>query len=398
MKSMFRWLCVLVYLSGNVLLAQNAPITTAGTIVTLDTITTVPIRASDFNDIGSCSLILIYDPAITNATSVTIGPLLGGNLNTNLSIPGQIILGWYAWPGITLPDSSVIFNIQFSKVTTGTSALTWFDNGTSCFYRNGSYILLNDIPDSIYYINGSVTFQSEAPHTKAPSIKVTPGNPAVIPVMVSGFRDIGKVTLTLQYDPAVVDYQSFTNNSGFQGLSVHDTTPGMIVIKGLVQPGGSGITLADSSVLFTLHFNYQGGATGLTWKLDSGECEYNGLPPTYPILADNPKSSYYVNGSVTPAVGIEEQAGMLSLSAYPNPFNDHVTISWYSPVNGEVSLLLFNTMGEMVDFFTEKSENRGNHTLELSSASLLPGIYYARIRLKTSNNLMINTIKIVCND
>jgi hypothetical protein len=396
MKSRFRWLCVLLYLSCNSLAAQNAPITTAGTIVTLDTIATIPIRASDFNDIGSCGLTVMYDPAIVIATSVTIGPLLGGNVNTNLSIPGQIILGWYAWPGITLPDSSIIFNIHFSKVTTGTSALTWFDNGTSCFYRNGSYILLNDLPDSIYYINGSVTFQSEAPHTLAPFIKVTPGNPAAVPVRVVGLKDIGRIALTMKYDSAVLIYQSFNNNSGFPALSVYEITPGTILIQGLEQPGGPGVTLTDSSILFTLHFSYKGGETELMWKLDGGDCEYSGLPPSYPVLADDPKNSYYLNGSVTPAVGIEEPAGMISMTAYPNPFTDHTTISWNSSAKGEVSLFIFNMMGEMVDSFTGKSEINGNHNLDFSSDRLLPGIYFSRIVLKTNNKLIISKILLVC--
>jgi hypothetical protein len=338
----------------------------------------------------------MYDPSVILATSVTIGPLPGGNVNSNLDIPGQIILGWYTWPGVSLPDSSVIFNIGFSKVKTGTSDLTWFDDGTSCFYRNGSYILLNDTPASHYYLNGSVTFQSEAPHTVAPAIKVTSGNMAAVPIKISGFKDIGMVTLTMKYDPDVMTYQSFTNNSGFPGLSVYEITPGMIRIHGLVQSGETGMTLADSSILFTLHFNYKEGETGLTWKVDGDDCEYSGIPPTYPLLIDFPKSSYYLDGSVTQAVGIEETGGMISITAYPNPFTDHTTISWCSPGNGEVSIFIFNTMGELVAFFAGKSETNGNHNLYFSPDRILPGIYYARIVLKTNSKLIINKILLVC--
>jgi PKD repeat protein len=52
----------------------------------------------------------------------------------------------------------VIFNIACTKVTTGSTPFTWFDNGISCHWYNGNYALLNDSPTATYYVNGSVTF------------------------------------------------------------------------------------------------------------------------------------------------------------------------------------------------------------------------------------------------
>jgi PKD repeat protein len=92
------------------------------------------------------------------ATGVTPGSLLGGSLSVNITVPGTITLGWYTYPGKTIPDNTVIFNIAFTKVTCGTSAITWFDNGMSCVWFDGNFQPLNDIPTSTYYINGSITF------------------------------------------------------------------------------------------------------------------------------------------------------------------------------------------------------------------------------------------------
>ena len=136
----------------------TAPVTTAGTVVTSGTTAVVPVTATDFTDIGSCGLEIHYDPAVALATSVTIGPTLGGSINTNLTVPGVIIIGWYTYPAVTLPGNPVIFNISFSKVASGTTALTWFDNGYSCYYSDGGYNILIDVPQSSYYINGSLTF------------------------------------------------------------------------------------------------------------------------------------------------------------------------------------------------------------------------------------------------
>jgi PKD repeat protein len=157
MKKFILILIVFVVTSQQ-LISQNAPISTVGTIVSAGTTAIVPITAINFVNIGSCDLELLYDPTIALATSVTTGSLLGGNIATNLTSPGTIILGWYTYPGVTLPDNSVIFNISFTKVTNGTSAITFYDDGHSCTWYDGSWNRLNDFPNSTYYLNGSLTF------------------------------------------------------------------------------------------------------------------------------------------------------------------------------------------------------------------------------------------------
>jgi len=60
---------------------------------------------------------LVYDPAMLTCTSVEKGSQLAGGLATNLEVPGIITLGWYTWPGATLPDNTEIFVLNFSKVS-----------------------------------------------------------------------------------------------------------------------------------------------------------------------------------------------------------------------------------------------------------------------------------------
>ncbi len=65
-----------------------------------------------------------------------------------------------------------------------------------------------------------------APVTTAPIITSCPGTLLGIPVTVSGFNNIGALSLTLNYNAAALSYQSFANNSGFPGLTVSGTIPG----------------------------------------------------------------------------------------------------------------------------------------------------------------------------
>jgi hypothetical protein len=279
--------------------AQNAPITTAGTKVSNGTSTTVPITAINFSNIGSCNLKLTYNPTIMAATSVTKGQGLGGQLSSNLTIPGVITLGWFTWPGVTLPNNSVIFNITFAKVTNGTSSLIWVDDGYSCAYADGNSVYLNDIPTSTYYINGSVTFQvTNAPVTTASDIITNPNTNVNVPIKVTGFNNIGVFSLTMHYALSVLTYQSFTNNSGFPGMAINGTIPGVIIATGLVPVGGSGITLANNATLLTLQFHFQGGSTELVWFDTGSSCEYADYPD-YSPLYDSPASAFYINGSVS---------------------------------------------------------------------------------------------------
>lgn len=396
MKPGLRLLCVLLLAPCICMHGQNAPVTTAGTVSTPGLSATVPVTASAFASIGSCGLKLVYDPEIAIATSVTSGPLLGGNLNTNLTVPGTIILGWYAFPGITLPDSTVIFNIQFSKVAAGTAVLAWLDDGYSCFYGNDSSVILNDLPTADYYFDGSVTFMSEAPVTMAPSVKAGPGAPVDIPVRVAGFHEIGKITLSMQYDPSVLAFQSWTNTSGFPGLTVGETAPGTLLAEATADTGGTGVTLADSSILYVLHFLHSEGSTQLSWNVNGGSCTYAGPPPSYPPLFDEPKSAYYLDGAVTPALGIGDPGPeKLSVTCYPNPFGGSGTVSWTAPSPGMAAVAVFNVLGERVISFTSNVEQPGVQNTELRSDRLMPGIYTVRILLGINDSYLAGSVKVI---
>jgi hypothetical protein len=300
MKIFIRLFCLIVCCLPAGGFAQNAPQSIAATVVSLGTIAAVPIYAINFNDINSCNLKLGYDPAVATATGVTIGPGLGGMISTNLTVPGEIVLGWYTLGGVSLPDSSIIFTISFLKNNFGHSPISWIDNGNSCKYSNSSFITLIDTPTSEYYHDGSITFQSpNAPVTSLIDITAFPGSIVSLPVTVTDFQMIGSFSLNLQFDPSVMTFHSYSNDAEFPGMSIDGSQPGVIVIEGLVPPGDTAVTLEDNATLLTLNFNYLDGFTMLNW-IDSGtSCQYAGSLPIYPVLNDTPQSAYYINGSVT---------------------------------------------------------------------------------------------------
>lgn len=278
-------------------MTQNAPVSTVSTLVTTGTSAAVSITATNFVNLGSCNLQLLYNPAIATAVSVTMAPgATALNLDFNVATPGVVRFGWAMWPGITLPDDSPIFILNFTKVTDGATPITWDPAYGDRQWSNGNFQTLNDEPIEDYYFPGSLTWQGVAPVTTAPVITACAGENIAVPVKVTGFNTIGKINLSLKYNAAVLGYLSGTNTSGFPGLTINGTTPGEVVISGTAPT--TGITLADNSVLFTLQFNYLGGTTALEWFDNGTSCQYTGPPPGYNILVDAPTATYYINGSV----------------------------------------------------------------------------------------------------
>jgi hypothetical protein len=151
-------------------------------------------------------------------------------------------------------------------------------------------------------------YAQNAPVTIAPVKTACPGSVVTVPVTVTGFTNIGSLSLSITYDPAVLVYVSASNTSGFPGMSFGHGTAGKVIIGGYSP--SSAINYADNATLFTLTFNYLGGTTSLTWFDNGGSCEYGDFP-NYNTLNDIPYSTYYINGQVGPAFGVDFTANEL---------------------------------------------------------------------------------------
>ncbi len=114
------------------------------------------------------------------------------------------------------------------------------------------------------------------------------------PVTVQNFNNIGAISLTLNYDPAVLSYTSVTLNTAITGAPVSNPLPGTFILGYFESTGGS-ISLADDAVLFTLRFTLLPAASGaasiLSWNTSvPAYCEYGGGGPNF-----DPYVSAFIN-------------------------------------------------------------------------------------------------------
>ena len=339
MKKNILILLILNVLAVQRIYSQNAPVTAAGNIVSVGTTAIVPITATAATATGvaSIALKLTYDPTVVTAVVVTKEPGLTGTLSYGINTPGVITIGWFQGSNLIITGTKPLFNIQFSKVSYGSTPVTFINDSYTCEYGDEKAVVLNDMPTSTYYINGSLFFQ-DAPKTFASVTSSCPGSIVSVPVIVDNFKMIKAVSLTLKYTASVLTYQSASSNDAF-GLIVGGATPGTIVIGGFEEPE---VTLANGSTLLTLNFIYNGGSTGLTWYDNGGSCEFANVNGS--VLYDTPQSAYYFNGSVIPG---------------PTQWTGFVSSAWETPGNWSCDLPAA---------ITEITINASSHNPEISSA------------------------------
>jgi hypothetical protein len=64
---------------------------------------------------------------------------------------------------------------------------------------------------------------------------------------------------------------------------------------------------------------------------------------------------------------------------YPNPFNASTNIKYYIPNKSEISLLIYNLLGQRVETLFEGAQIAGEHVLTWDASHLPSGIYFARL-------------------
>jgi hypothetical protein len=295
--------------------AQDSPVVSMGIVTTTASTVVVPVKVVKFTDIKACDLKILYNPSIVKPTVITKGIGLGGSANVNISTPGEIVIGWYSGFPVSMTDNSAIFNISFDKVSNGTSILD-FDliANNDCQFYNGSGVKLNDVPSSTFYFPGSLNMVNESPVTTAPNLKPSLNEIINVPVTVTGFNKIGAVSLMLNYDPLVLNYNSADNTGSFPGLIIYNPIPGKITVSGN-NANLAGYSLADNSVFFTLNFTYLGGTSLLSWIDDGESCEYAGPGPDYFILNDIPQENFFINGSV----GLDQLIPTIAIGTITSP-------------------------------------------------------------------------------
>ncbi len=212
------------------------------------------------------------------------------------------------------------------------------------------------------------------------------GSQITIPVKVTGFTNIMSIQGTIQFDTtklqfvSVQDYNTLPMVIGDFGTT--HVTSGKLTFS-WIQSAMAGVTLTDSTTIFSIKFNVIGSAGQTT------QIQFVNTPTPYEVIdpAYNPVPYSLVYGVLTiyTTVSIPEiQSIEFQLfQNEPNPFTDETRFVFSLPEDGLVSFTVYDMLGNKVLAF-DKEFQAGNRSLlfnanQLVGSKLSGGTYYYRI-------------------
>ena len=95
------------------------------------------------------------------------------------------------------------------------------------------------------------------------------------------------------------------------------------------------------------------------------------------------------DGTISYSNAVEVSVGVpteFALSQnYPNPFNPTTKIAFAIPVESNITISLYNSLGQLVNTIAEGNYTVGNHEVNVNASSLSSGIYFYTIEAKGVN-------------
>jgi hypothetical protein len=150
------------------------------------------------------------------------------------------------------------------------------------------------IPGIPYGYPQNITCMSTrvAPRVTVDSLLALPNDYLTFSVPVNNFFDISALTLTLDYNPAVMEYCCVVPNA----LIANNFTTNQLY-AGRIQMVSSSMTAAipNQDTLCQVTFKYLGGSCDLAWYDAGTTCQYTNAV-TGLVLYDSPAATYYKNG------------------------------------------------------------------------------------------------------
>jgi hypothetical protein len=137
--------------------------------------------------------------------------------------------------------------------------------------------------------------------------------------------------------------------------------------------------------------NWYNGYT--TTTINDGHSRVSNRNPSYYRGPQDPNHPWYHIGFrfarkyVDSPLGMVEPAkndNVLKCNVYPNPFNTSTTINFSIPTDGQVTIIITNNLGEMVQKVADGKYLSGDHQITLNVDELKNGIYFCKLQFGDS--------------
>jgi len=159
------------------------------------------------------------------------------------------------------------------------------------------------------------------------------------------------------------------------GVEIGIYTSGNLVGSGILQDNVCGIAIwGDDPTTDEIDGALEGD------RLEIRLLDDNGLKAAgYEVLAG--EAVYRTDGFTVIRLtdGIEVPEDFAIISAYPNPFNSQMTITYSLPAAADVELKLFDLTGREITTLVNGNKQPGVHTATLTATDLPSGLYFVQL-------------------
>jgi PKD repeat protein len=299
---------------------------------------------------------------LANFTSDTANLPIGGGVVNFFDLSGYEPTSWsWSFPGGT-PSTSTVknpTNISYSQTGAYTVTLTATNPSGSNTYTILNYVKVAGVPLSPFLLSSPPTLSSilvsaQDPSTAQFTWRRSNSDPSV------------KYTFKIRKLATTVDYNYISDNNGID--SVISIRKSFLDSLGLV-------------------FGYTGDSVRCTWRVSAT----NGVDT---VLA----GSAFIVTLKRSTIGISQIGttvpGSYKLyNNYPNPFNPKTIINFDVPKEGNISLKIYNSIGEVVAVIAENNFKPGKYQVDFDGSNLASGIYF--YSLQSGNFRQVNKMVLV---
>jgi gliding motility-associated-like protein len=228
------------------------------------------LEIDNFEDIIGMSFTISYDASQLSYTGVTNlnGSLPGFSVAGNIANPnpGFVTVNWFenSLTPITLPDGSVVLEVCFDAIGSGTAAVE--------ITSDVAAIEFSDTDENVIPLtgnDGTVTINGGPPSddltVTVGSASVNQGETVCVPITVDNFADLVGMSFTVSYDESLLTFTNVQNlTNALPGFSeagnIGNPGPGQVTVNWF-ENSLSPTSLPNGTILFEVCFEALGGGS-----------------------------------------------------------------------------------------------------------------------------------------